>query len=426
MSQEGASHVDGPSAPTPAVRAQMLDIARAALAAVNGAVVVRHALAGCSGSVDLVAIGKAAVAMANGALGSTGVVVERGLVIAPHGLGSSELSAHPGVRMMTAGHPLPDRHSLDAGRHLVDFVASAPPDRRLLFLISGGASALVEQLPDGLTLADWRRANAWLLGSGLAIDAVNTVRRTLSNLKGGRLARHLAGRSARVLLLSDVPGDRPCDIGSGLLVADTAPLLAPEALGLPPWLVRMLGRAVPGPAPDDPVFGRMDVEVVAGNRHALAGAAKRARELGFIPGIAPAPLSGDARVTGRQIAETLLAMPTGMAIYGGETVVTLPKQPGRGGRNQHLALAAAEVLAGYKGLFLLALGTDGRDGPTADAGALVDGGTVLRGAAAGLDAKTCLDRADAGRFLSASDDLIRTGPTGTNVMDLVIGLRLVA
>ncbi len=426
MNQEDVAHTDGLPTPAATIRAQMLDIARAALAAVNGAAVVRRTLDGDSCAVDLVAIGKAAVAMASGALRSTGVVVERGLVIAPHGLGRSELAAHPNVRMITASHPLPDRHSLEAGRQLVDFVASAPPDGRLLFLISGGTSALVEQLPDGLTLTDWRRANAWLLGSGLAIDAVNVVRRGLSNLKGGRLARHLAGRSARVLLLSDVPGDRPCNIGSGLLVADPGPPLAPETLGLPSWLVRMLGRTVPGPAADDPVFGRMDVQVVAGNRQALAGAEKRARELGFIPSIAPAPLSGDARAKGRQIAEALLAMPIGMIIYGGETVVTLPKQPGRGGRNQHFALAAAEVLAGHEGLFLMALGTDGRDGPTADAGALVDGGTLPRGAAAGLDAKTCLDRADAGRFLSASGDLIRTGPTGTNVMDLVIGLRLVA
>ncbi len=347
-------------------------------------------------------------------------------MIAPHGVESPESATHPGVRILTAGHPLPDRHSLDAGQALVDFIASAAPDRRLLFLISGGASALVERLPDGLTLTDWRKANAWLLGSGLAIDAVNSVRRGLSNLKGGRLARHLGGRSAHVLLLSDVPGDSPGDIGSGLLVADPGPPLSPKALGLPSWLVRMLGRAVPGPAPDDPVFGQLDVEVVASNRHALAGAAERARELGFMPSIAPAPLNGDARAQGRQIAEALLAMPVGMTIYGGETVVTLPKRPGRGGRNQHLALAAAEVLAGHEGLFLLALGTDGRDGPTADAGALVDGGTLLRGAAAGVDAKNCLDRADAGYFLSASGDLIRTGPTGTNVMDLVIGLRLVA
>lgn len=427
MFQRGIGALRGPSADgvhgMTMERTSLLHLYRHALAAVAGDHLVATHLerAPPPGPVYAVAVGKAAAAMLQGALAALGGRLAAALLITKYGyLGG--VCRDQRVTCIESGHPLPDAASLEAGRRLLAFLALAPPGAELLFLTSGGASALVEVLPAGVGLDDLARANRWLLACGADIDAVNRVRKGLSRIKAGRLAAFLDGRPVRNLLLSDVPGDDPRVIGSGLLVPHPASALH-VAGDLPPWLRDLLGRAPPPPPADAPAFARIATHLLAGNHEARAAAAARARAAGLAVHGDPGVFQGDAVDLGRHFARRLLDGPPGLYLWGGESTVRLPEQPGRGGRSQSLALAAARALAGRDGVLLLAAGSDGSDGPTVDAGALVDGATVARGRAEGLDPDDCLRRADAGTFLAASGDLLQTGPTGTNVMDLVLGLK---
>jgi glycerate 2-kinase len=403
-------------------RRMLLDIYSHALAAVDGRTRVRSALERQvpPGDVHLAAVGKAAGAMAEGAFDAWGESIQRALIITKYG------HCHrlpPPAVCREAGHPVPDAASLRAGAELLAFVREAPADVTLLFLISGGASALAEQLSEGMDLATLQSVNDWLLASGWDIARINRVRKALSLIKGGRLARAVAGRPARVLLISDVPGDDPVTIASGPLCPDTQ---AGEPLpsGLPLWIEALAEQTPPPPHPSDPLFDTIEQRVIATNRDALEVAEEHGRALGLDVCAHDEPLAGEAIHAGAHVAEKVLAGPPGLHLWGGETTVTLPAEPGRGGRCQTLALAAARALDGRQDVLVLAAGTDGSDGPTEDAGALVDGGTVRRGEAEGLDVGTALERADAGRFLETSGDLIQTGPTGTNVMDLVLALKI--
>lgn len=373
------------------------------------------------GQVWAVAIGKAAAAMLTGAWRALGAGLEHALLITKPGHAGGPWPVY--CEVIEAGHPLPDANSLCAGRRLLELLAEAPEGVQWLFLISGGASSLVEALPEGMTLEDLQRLNAWLLASGWPIGRINALRRHLSCIKGGRLLDHLPGQSVRALLISDVPDDDPTVIGSGLLFppAEMMPL---ERAALPVWLCAGLDRAALRDAAtvERP---RVEAEIVARLDQALDAAAARAAAHGYPVYRATTRLDGDAVETGKRIAATLLSGAPGIYLWGGETTVRLPDHPGRGGRCQQLALAAAEVLAGQHGITLLAAGTDGSDGPGDAAGACIDGGTLARGALEGLDALTALRQADAGRFLEAAGDLLDTGPTGTNVTDMVIGLKTV-
>lgn len=419
--------VPDPAAPStdpergPAARNQLRQFFAAALAAVDGRAAVRRALGAAAppGQVWLIAIGKAAAAMTQGALDGLGPRLLGGLVVdkAPP---PASLTAH-GLEVLTGGHPLPTLASLQAGEALLAALARTPPDATLLFLISGGASSLVEVPVAGLALAKLERLNRWLLGSGLPIGPMNLVRTAVSRIKGGGLLAVLPPRSLRALAISDVPGDDPRVIGSGLLVPRPDLGAALAGLELPPWLRAWvdLGLAQRGAVPR----AGPPIELVATLDTAKEAAAQAARAAGLAVRVHPRFLAGDAAGQGRELARQVREGPPGLHIWGGETTVCLPARPGRGGRNQHLALAAAQGLAGHRDCLLLAAGTDGSDGPGADAGALVDGGTLERAARAGFDATDTLARADSGRLLAATGDLIRTGPTGTNVMDLVLGLR---
>jgi hydroxypyruvate reductase len=395
-------------------RANLLRIFEAALAAVHGRKVVRESLqqAFPPGPVHLVAIGKAAVAMAQGARDALGDAVVAGLVVTKHGHG--EPLPWP---VIEAGHPLPDADSLVAGDALLDYLDRLPADATVLVLLSGGASSLVEVPVPGVTLEQLVSLNRRLLAAGMSIDACNRVRKAVSTIKGGRLAARIAPRPVLCLAISDVPGDDPAVIGSGLLAPDT---LHPPAV--PAEFSHWLDIAAP--APGDPAFAQVEYRIVARSADAQAAAADAAQELGYSALRHTELLRGDAVQAGRSLAAQLCAAATGtVQVWGGETTVILPSRPGRGGRNQSLALATAIDLAGRDGCLLLAAGSDGSDGPTDDAGALVDGSTVQRGSGQGLDVDHCLATADAGSFLTASGDLVTTGPTGTNVMDLVLGLR---
>lgn len=400
-------------------RELLLSCFEASLSAVGGREAVARQLRAepLDGVVHLIAIGKAAVPMAQGALDVLGDRIADAVIVTKDAAGISLP-----WRVREAGHPVPDARSLEAGRAVSDFAGALPRSAAVLVLLSGGASALVEQLPDGLSLEDLQRLTDWLLGSGLDIAAMNHIRKRVSCIKGGRLAAMLHPRPVRCLAISDVPGNDPSAIGSGPLVP--AGRSETDLSGLPGFVREMLARAAPVPPADDPCFAGVRFGIIATLEDAKQAAARAARDLGVEVRIVPEFVDGDAAAAGMRLARALLESPPGIVhVWGGETTVRLPPRPGRGGRNQQLALAAALVLQGHPQSFLLAAGTDGTDGPTQDAGALVDGGTVARAAAHGFSATEALARADAGTLLEASGDLVHTGPTGTNVMDLMLAVR---
>ena len=399
----------------------LLKVYQAALEAVHGRRCVNESLKGypCHAPVYLIALGKAACAMAQGAHDALGAgIVDAFIVTKP---GFAESLPWP---VLEAGHPLPDERSLAAGQALLDFAARIPSGASVLVLISGGASALVEVLPQGVTLENLHALNDWLLASGLDITACNQLRKRCSLIKGGRLAERFAPRPVLCLAISDVPGDDPRIIGSGLLTADPELALPADFSGFPEFVRDALRHSPPAPRVGDASFQNVRVEIIAGLGAAKSAAAKAARELGYGVKLHPEFIAGDALEAGERLARTLLAAPAGeMQIWGGETTLKLPSLVGRGGRNQSLALSAAQVLSAREHVWFLSIGTDGNDGPTLDAGALVDGGTIARGELEGLNIAQALATADAGTFLEASGDLIQTGPTGTNVMDLMLGLQ---
>lgn len=400
----------------PDSRNLLLELFRQGLAAVNGRSAVHAWLQAhpLQREFHLAALGKAADAMTAGALDTAAPLLRAGLVVTRYGFLDTPVYRDPRIVSLEAGHPLPDERSLAAGNGLLLFLKEAPPDADFLFLISGGTSSTVEVPVDGVDLETLRQLNTWLLGSGLPIGEVNCIRAALSRIKGGRLAQHLAGRRATLLLISDVPGDVMGDIGSGLLLPSAAPVLP-----------KLPARFATLPFQRDavPSFPQVDAHIIASNRMAREAIAAAARAAGYAAQVHESLPAVDAAACGEAVARTLLSAPGGVHVWGGETTVELPENPGQGGRNQQLALAAARVLAGQDDVLLLAAGSDGSDGVTDDAGALVDGSSVERGEEGGCDAGDCLRRADAGAFLEASGDLIHTGPTGTNVMDLIIGYK---
>ncbi|MGH8290865.1 MAG: glycerate kinase type-2 family protein [Steroidobacteraceae bacterium] len=376
----------------------LLELLHAGLAGVEGRRCVRERLlarAPAPGArIWAAAVGKAASSMALGASDALGRSLERVLVITKSGHLTPELRSLPGLETHESAHPLPDERSLTAGRRLLEWLDALPAGVLPLFLISGGASSLAEVLAPGASLAQLEQLSARGLAEGVPIAELNARRARLSRIKGGRLAAHLAGRAARALFISDVPADDPAVIGSGLL----------------------------GPATEG--VDRIEREVIASVDLATEAIVRAALERGLRAERVPARFAGEATRLAALFTHELCMGNSQVRVWGGESTVHLPAHPGHGGRNQHLALAAATFLPDYPQLLLLAAGTDGTDGPTEAAGGLVDAETCGRIALAGLDAQDCLRRADSATALAAADALVRTGPTGTNVADLVIGLKL--
>ncbi|VAX13222.1 D-glycerate 2-kinase [hydrothermal vent metagenome] len=383
-----------------------------------------------SEKIVLLASGKAAASMARGAVQVLGNRIVDARVITKEGH-CRGLEEETGIRCLQAGHPLPDARSLAAGQELLEWLPGLPTGVTLLVLTSGGTSALVEVLPLTTSLETLVRLNQWLLGSGLDIHAMNRIRRSVSCIKGGGLLAYVPPMVlVEHLILSDVPGDNLAIIGSGLFVAMETECNADTQTGsevLPDWL-RVMQQAARGCRAwqaKNLFSHQVNHQIIASNRLAC----QRLRELAMEMGLDEVhlhrqPLAGAAWLQGRTIAHYLRKQaPTGLHIWGGETTVVLPSRPGRGGRNQHLALAAAQELAGTEHISLLTVATDGSDGPTDDAGAIVDGGTLRRGQAEGLDAGFALQQADSGHFLEASGDLVSSGVTGTNLMDIVLAFK---
>lgn len=438
-----------------AARAELEALLRVALAAVHGERLVRDAVRAQEGALAIAgrsvpaqarlvvaAAGKAAATMAAGLEAAAGAQVARGWLVTRDGHADAARAAGvlPPARwtVREAGHPVPDARSEAAARELLALAAAIDPEDVLVVLLSGGASALLACPLPGLTLADLAAVTRLLLASGAAIDEVNAVRKHLVEVAGGRLARVARAGRIELLALSDVPGDRLDVIGSGPCTpdptsfADALAVLARRGLAaaLPPAVRAHLeagarGERPESPKPGDPGFARVRTTLLAGNATALAAAAGAARRRGLVVVPLPDALRGEAREAGRRLATLATSLrphTPSLLLAGGETTVTLPANApgGHGGRSQELALAAALELAGREGVTLLAAGTDGSDGPTDAAGACVDGATTARARAAGHDARDALARHDSHPFFLAEGGLLRTGPTGTNVMDLVL------
>jgi len=390
-------------------------------------------LAEHAGPLLVVGAGKAALAMARAAAEAAGDACAGGMVIVPHGGGGS---CPGGVEVATAAHPVPDAAGEAASGRLLGLVAAADARTLVLVVLSGGGSSLLVAPAEGLALADKQDLGARLLASGADITALNVVRKHCSRVKGGGLARHAVGTAGLwTLVLSDVVGDDPATIGSGPTVGDPSTFRDAAAVlaryvaqdDVPARVRTHIERGCAGAVPEtvkpgDPALARAVTVVVGGSRDVVAAAAAAASARGYATQVVPEPLTGDAARAGRALAALLRTARGPFALVaGGETTVRA-RPGGRGGRSQQLALAAAPVLEGEP-CVLLAAGTDGVDGPTDAAGACIDGGTTARARALGLDPAAALVATDSHPLLDATGDLLRTGPTGTNVADLVVALR---
>jgi hydroxypyruvate reductase len=379
----------------------------------------------------VVAAGKAAGRMAAAAARVLGGALDGGLVVSPH---ATPVPA--GLALQLAGHPLPDARSLVAAARLEALLRGLTQRDMLLLLLSGGASALLAAPAAGLRLSDKQVTTALLQRAGADIGELNTVRKHLSRLKGGQLARAAAPARVLALVLSDVVGDDLSVIASGPSVAD--PTRYADAIAVlerhrlaarvPRRVWQHLQAGASGacadtPKPGDACFRRVTTKLVGSNRRSLAAAVASARRLGLRPRLLSAGLAGEAREVARVLCALLPEQPRRVTclLAGGETTVTV-RGSGRGGRNQEMAVAAALALAGRPGAAVFAsLATDGKDGNTAAAGGVADDCSVERARRLGLPPATAfLARSDSHGFLAGLGDLVVTGPTGTNVMDLTL------
>jgi hydroxypyruvate reductase len=389
----------------------------------------------------VIGAGKAAGTMASAFEELAGPGITAGCVIAPYG----HAVACERIQVLEAGHPVVDEMGLAATEEVLRIARTAGAHDLVVCLLSGGASALLEQLPAGMTLGDLQETTRLLLASGASIHEFNAVRRHLSLVKGGRLARLIAPARCVTLVISDVIGDAPQTIGSGPTVpdpstfADACSVL--ERLRLtdrvPGGVGRLLNEGMRGLHPDtpksgDPVFARATYHLLANNAAALEAAAREAAARGYRPRIMSTALSGEARDAGAAIAAMARVEmqgrqggdPPACLLWGGETTVTL-RGEGKGGRNQELALGAFKALQSAEMTFsFAALGTDGTDGPTDAAGAWFDHTTIREACTRGIRPDDYLDRNDAYAFFQELGGLLRTGPTGTNVADIVLALGL--
>lgn len=403
-------------------RSQVLEVFEAGVSRVKGNNAVIEYLQNnpLYGEYYLIAVGKAASSMSLGALSILKDQVTQGLVITKHDHTEEELRTYANIKTMESDHPVPGEPSLVAGKALIEFVESAPEDVKFLVLFSGGASSLMEVLADGMSLEKLAQLNKVLLSIGYDITQMNQIRRAISHIKGGRLANYINGRETIALLISDVPGDDPAVIGSGPLTPVQEDITQSD---LPDSITTILQGVTFTPAPDESLFSNIQTYVIATLDDAKFAAEKCARSLGFDVKVYSEFMQGDAEKKALEVCQMLETAANGIHIWGGETSLILPDNPGRGGRNQHLAAVAAQVISGKDNIVFLAAGTDGTDGPTPDAGGLVDGQTVARGESQGLKIDEYIKAADVGNYLLKTGDLVTTGPTGTNVMDLIVALK---
>lgn len=418
----------------------MSALVRAALEAASARTVTAEAVRAAApfeprGRLAALAVGKAAAAMADAFASHVDRPVDVALAIGTH----LDRPLPPGWRWHPSAHPVPDERSVAAANAALSMARTLGPEDTFVVLLSGGTSALMAAPAEGVSLTDKQETTRQLLRGGADITSVNTVRKHLSAVKGGRLGAAARGR-VLAWLLSDVVGDDPSSIGSGPTVAD--PTTFGDAIAVlerygglaayPSGAVDHLRKGTRGEVPETPKPGdgslaHVHTSVIGSARLSLAGAARQAERLGYRVLTRPDPVVGEAREAAadhvawmeracREIAEPVCLLSCG------ETTVHVAGT-GYGGRNQEFALAAAERLAAWtRPVVLASVGTDGVDGPTDAAGAIADPTTLARARAAGLDVRAALERNDSGTLLAALGDRIVTGPTETNVGDVQVVL----
>jgi hydroxypyruvate reductase len=382
--------------------------------------------------------GKAAAPMAAALERSLGGRLSGGIIIVKYG----HRLALEKIAVIEAGHPIPDDAGVEGARRMIELVRPLGERDLLFFVVSGGGSALLPCPAEDLTLADKQRTTEVLLKSGAAIKEINAVRKHLSCVKGGRFAQMAAPAQLVSLILSDVVGDSVEAIASGPTAPDSSTYAdclrithSYDAAGeIPARVMELLRRGTMGelsetPKASDPIFERVNNVIIGSNALALTAARERAVALGYEASIVSDSIEGESRVAAKahaeRIKEIVQTKKPGTRpiclLSGGETTVTV-RGTGLGGRNQEFTLAAAIEIEGLDGVVVLSGGTDGTDGPTDAAGGIVDGTTIARAKAKNLVAAGSLENNDSYRLLAATGDLLMTGPTLTNVMDLQVTL----
>jgi glycerate 2-kinase len=432
-------------------RRQVVAILQAALAAVDPAAAVRRSLqrsgeiltigertydlSACE-HVYVVGAGKASAPMAQALEKVLGERITAGSVTVKYGY----TAPTERITLVQAGHPVPDKAGLLGAGQIRHILQRATPRDLVLVLISGGGSALLPSPIEGISLADLQTLTTQLLRAGATITEINCIRKHLDNLKGGRLAQLANGAQVAALILSDIVGNPLDMIASGPTVAD--PTTYADALALleryallestPPAILLTLRKGANGelaetPKPGDAALAQVNNVIIASNDIAVDTAEAEAQRQGFNTLVLTTYLEGEAREVGKVLASLAKQVLTdgrpvkrpACILLGGETTVTL-RGTGKGGRNQELALSAAIALQGLKGVLLASLATDGSDGPTDASGALVEGDTLSRAQALGLDAHAYLADNNSYPFFNALGDLLLTGPTNTNVNDVIL------
>ena len=383
----------------------------------------------------VLAAGKAAASMSRGVEKVLGDKITNGHVVTKYGHGMN-LNY---LTLTEAGHPIPDAEGVKGTQKIVNIARKATEDDLVICLISGGASALMADAPEGITLDDLKRTNELLTKCGANITEINTVRKHLSKIKGGQLARILFPATTVCLILSDVVGDRLDVIASGPTVGDSSSFA--DALTiidkyslqnrLPSSVLHYLLEGADGsiadtPKPDNPVFQNVHNYIIGSNGIALESSAKKAVELGFETHTVTDSIQEDVTETANFILKTIdNQKPTGnkpvCLLFGGEPTVKVSGK-GLGGRNQHLALYLATKICCKKNITILCAGTDGTDGPTDAAGAVVDYETATKAVEKGIDPNHYLTDCDSYRFFQQVGGHIITGNTGTNVMDIIVAI----
>jgi hydroxypyruvate reductase len=382
--------------------------------------------------------GKAVCPMARALEGLLGKRLSGGLVVTKYGH-SEPLRK---ILVKEAGHPVPDRNGLDGASGILRIAEQAGEDDLIIVLLTGGASALLPLPAFGLRLRDKQKASALLINSGATIDEINTVRKHLSAIKGGSLAAAAYPATVLTLIVSDVVGNTLSTIASGPTAPDPSTfadaLLVIGKYGLSDEMPRQVMSILRGgskrelietPKQDEPLLKRTKNVIISDNLAALQAAAAKARALGFRPIILSSSITGNTREAANFFASVLKEIknsgnplkPPACVLMGGETTLKVAGK-GLGGRNQEFALSLAAALKGAPGIHALSAGTDGTDGPTEAAGAYALPDTLGRASSMGLEAQKHLARNDSYPFFKKIDGLFITGPTGTNVMDIVIGI----
>jgi glycerate 2-kinase len=375
-------------------------------------------------NVYVIGAGKASARMAVAVERLLGRRITSGLINAPNAIKLRR------IEISEAGHPIPDRRGVAGAKRIAQMASDAGAGDLVICLISGGASALLPLPAPPVTLAEKQKTTRSLLHSGANIHEINCVRKHLSLIKGGRLARLAYPATLLTLILSDVIGDDPDVVGSGPTAPDLTTFADARAIlekyriwSKVPRTVRerVSSAAEDTPKRGDKIFSKTRNVIVGSNALAVDAAAIEARRLGFHTLVLSTFLEGEAREAARVHAGIArkIRTPPACVISGGETTVTV-RGNGLGGRNQEFALAAAIEIADLPGTVILSGGTDGTDGPTDAAGAVADGTTIARAEALGLDAAEFLRNNDSYHYFEAIGDLIKTGPTGTNVADIQV------